>query len=136
MALLILRLVFLMVASRIGYELAQTDIPTSESALLGWMSFFGVMGCAGMVIYADTQIRNKRLDIITAVYFGLIIGLFLTYVFQLALAPILPTSEELQEYVDLFPACAGVACLLLHGERAASNTRRLPLHHPVRRVPT
>ena len=32
-------------------------------------------------------IRRKRLDTITAVYFGLLVGLFLTYILGLAMAP-------------------------------------------------
>jgi len=39
------------------------------------------------------SIRRKRLDTITAVYFGTIIGLFLTYVFQLALTPLMPEAN-------------------------------------------
>jgi len=111
MALLILRLVFLMVASALGYQLARSDFVVSESPLLGWMSFFGVMIFAGAVIYADALVRRKRLDVITAVYFGMIIGLFLTYVFQLALTPLLPQSPELSDLADwLRLAMATVVC--------------------------
>ncbi|MEO0529207.1 MAG: PIN domain-containing protein [Planctomycetota bacterium] len=100
MALLILRLVFLMVASALGYQLATSDVAVSESELLPLMSFIGVMVFAGGVIYADSLIRRKRLDVITAVYFGMIIGLFLTYVFQLALTPLLPDAPEMADIVD------------------------------------
>ncbi len=111
MALLILRLVFLMVASALGYQLARSDLIVSESPLLGWGSFFGVMLFAGAVIYADSVIRRKRLDVITAVYFGMIIGLFLTYVFQLALTPLLPQAEEMAPLADwLRLALATVVC--------------------------
>lgn len=111
MALLILRLVFLMVASALGYQLVRSDLIISESPLLGWGSFLGVMLFAGGVIYADSVIRRKRLDVITAVYFGMIIGLFLTYVFQLALTPLLPQTEEMAPLADwLRLAMASVVC--------------------------
>ena len=111
MALLILRLVFLLVASALGYQLARSVFIVSESALLGWMSFFGVMAFAGAVIYGDALVRQKRIDVITAVYFGMIIGLFLTYVFQLALTPVLPQSSELADLADwLRLALATVVC--------------------------
>lgn len=111
MALLILRLVFLMVASALGYQLANSDLIVSDWPLLGWMSFFGVMLFAGAVIYADSLVDRKRLDVITAVYFGVIIGLFLTYVFQLALSPLLPRHEELTPLKNwLQLAIATVVC--------------------------
>ncbi len=40
------------------------------------------------VIALDALNRKKRLDTITAVYFGLIVGFFMTYVLNLALIPI------------------------------------------------
>lgn len=111
MALIILRLVFLMVASALGYQLARSDFVVSESPLLGWSSFVGVMVFAGAVIYADALVRRKRIDVITAVYFGMIIGLFLTYVFQLALTPLLPQSRELADLADWIRlAMATVVC--------------------------
>ena len=45
------------------------------------------------VIALDIAARRKRLDTITAVYFGMIVGLLLTYVLGLALAP-LPSSTS------------------------------------------
>jgi uncharacterized protein YacL len=111
MALIILRLVFLMVASALGYQLARSDFVVSESPLLGWSSFVGVMVFAGAVIYTDALVRRKRIDVITAVYFGMIIGLFLTYVFQLALTPLLPQSRELADLADWIRlAMATVVC--------------------------
>ena len=57
------------------------------------------------VLAADIAIRRKRLDTITAVYFGTIIGLFLTYVFRIALTPLLAGAE--QRLVELAAARAG-----------------------------
>ncbi len=95
MALVILRCVFLMVAIALGFELSTSPLVTGEGKgqLLPWIGFLGVMLIAVGVLAADIAMRRKRLDTITAVYFGTIIGLFLTYVFQLALTPLLPTSN-------------------------------------------
>ncbi len=52
------------------------------------------------VIALDVAARRKRLDTITAVYFGLIVGLLLTYVLGLTLTP-LPISPKFRDPVQL-----------------------------------
>ncbi len=94
MALTILRTVFLMLAITLGFRLLQTDVLTSEQAWLPWLGFFGVLIVAIGVLLGDMFIRRKRLDTITAFYFGMVIGLFLTYVLQIALTPIMPTEPK------------------------------------------
>ena len=57
----------------------------------------------------DKLIQRKRLDTITAFYFGLLIGLVLTYVLQAALTPIMPTEPVwLADWLQL--ALATVVC--------------------------
>ncbi|MEM6329451.1 MAG: PIN domain-containing protein [Planctomycetota bacterium] len=90
MPLLILRLVFLMVATALGFQILNTPAVAGESSLLPWLAFGGLMLVAVGVIVVDAFVKTKRLDTITAVYFGLIIGLFLTYVLKLALTAYLP----------------------------------------------
>ncbi len=93
MALIILRCVFLAVAIALGFQLLGSELLRSENKWLPWIGFLGVLSVAAAVLVADFTIRRKRLDTITAVYFGTIIGLFLTYVFQLALTPLLPLED-------------------------------------------
>ena len=94
MALVILRTVFLMLAITLGFRLLQTEELVSDNAWLPWLGFLGVLIIAGAVLIGDMLIKRKRLDTITAFYFGMVIGLFLTYVLQVALTPILPTEPE------------------------------------------
>jgi uncharacterized protein YacL len=109
MALLILRCVFLMLAITLGFQLLQTDSLRSENPWLPWLAFLGVLVVAIGVLVADANIRRKKLDTITAVYFGLLIGLFLTYVLQIALQPLLPTRPLwLADWIRL--ALATVVC--------------------------
>ncbi len=89
MALVILRVVFVMIAITIGFQVAGSDLVTSSNVFLPWIAFFGVLAGAGVVLVADVFTRRKRLDVITAVYFGAVIGLFLGYVLQLGLTPLL-----------------------------------------------
>lgn len=109
MPLIILRLVFLMVAIALGFRFANSDLVTNPNSWLPILGFAGVLLVAVGVLAADIAISRKRLDIITAVYFGLIIGLFLTYVLQVALTPLLPgTDSWLSNWLQL--ALASVVC--------------------------
>jgi len=86
--------VFFMLAITLGFRLLQTDVLTGENAWLPWLGFLGVLIVAIGVLVGDKLIKQKRLDTITAFYFGMLIGLVLTYVLQVALTPILPTEPE------------------------------------------
>ncbi len=109
MAVVILGCVLLAVAIALGFQLQSSDLLSGENRFLPYIAFFGVMFAAVGVLAADMGVKRKRLDTITAVYFGTIIGLFLTYVFQLALTPILPNAHSwLSNWLGL--ALATVVC--------------------------
>ncbi|MEM1303290.1 MAG: PIN domain-containing protein [Planctomycetota bacterium] len=108
MALLIVRLVFLMVATAIGFQIANSSLVEGDSAVVPWLAFCGVMLVAFGVIAADLSARTKQLDTITAVYFGLIIGLFLTYVLRVALTAYLPSDPTRANLIQI--AMASVLC--------------------------
>ncbi|MAT72317.1 MAG: PIN/TRAM domain-containing protein [Planctomycetaceae bacterium] len=84
MALVILRTVFLLIAAGVGAQVAQSDILPREPAALPWLVFGGIVVLAAAVVTLDVLTRQKRLETITAIYFGLIIGLFLTYILKTA----------------------------------------------------
>ena len=109
MALAILRCVFLMLAITLGFQLLETDALRSENPWLPWLAFLGVLLLAVGVLVGDILVRHKRLDTITAFYFGMMIGLFLTYILQIALSPLLPTEPQwLADWLKL--AMATVVC--------------------------
>jgi len=109
MALVILRCVFLAVAIALGFRLAQSPVLEGSYGWLTWAAFLGVLVVAAGVLAADISVRRKRLDTITAVNFGTLIGLFLTYVFQLALSPLLSSLNA--SFSDwLLLALATVIC--------------------------
>ena len=92
MALWILRGCFLIVAIGVGLSVtASSNFLTPEtdpdSPVRGIVFFLFILG-AVLAIVTDLFIRNKRIDMISSVYFGLVVGLFLTYVVDLALTPI------------------------------------------------
>jgi len=92
MPLIILRAIFVMVAVGLSVRLVNShDLPDGPQ-WLAWVAFFGIVSLSLIVILIDLVVRPKRLEIISAVYFGMVVGLFLTYVLQLALSPILPAD--------------------------------------------
>jgi uncharacterized protein YacL len=85
MALLIIRTFFLLVAVGLGLSLATNSEVEGKAQVIVPVIF--VIG-ALVVIAADVFIKNKRIDLVSSVYFGLLVGLFLTYIVHLALTPI------------------------------------------------
>jgi len=86
--LLLLRAAFVMVAIGLGASVISAEwFPKDPPPWLPWAVFGGVVALAVAVIAADIFVRHKQLDVISSVYFGTIVGLFLAYVVGLALAP-------------------------------------------------
>jgi uncharacterized protein YacL len=90
MALIILRSVFVMVAIGLVVVIVTSGLLPSAMPWLPWVVFFGVLVLAAAVIVGDVLTPRKSLETISAVYFGLIVGLFLAYVAGLAIAPLFP----------------------------------------------
>jgi uncharacterized protein YacL len=98
MALTVLRLVFIMVCIGLGvFIILWSGVVPPDSVWMSWVIFGGVVGLALVVIALDMVVPRKPLDTISAVYFGLIVGLFLAYILGLALTPffaaLFPTKE-------------------------------------------
>jgi len=93
MALILLRSVFLLVAAGVAVSFLNTDVVPADPAWLAWIVFLGVMAVAIIVIVVDAVFPRKQIDTISAVYFGMLVGLFLTYVLGVALTPLLEASK-------------------------------------------
>ena len=61
---------------------------------LPWLAFIGTTSLAGGVIATDVFLPRKQIDTISAVYFGLLVGVFLTYILSLALEPLLSRNPD------------------------------------------
>lgn len=93
MQLLVLRIAFFLVAIGIATVMVSLVVDRGPP-WLNWVAFLGVLSLAGVVIALDLFIPRKQIDVITAVYFGLAVGAFLTYILMLALTPLLPPIDE------------------------------------------
>ncbi len=94
MALIVLRCVFILVAASIGVSIVQSKIFPEGNAPLVWIVFVGTLVAAIAIIGLDAFVRKKRIETISAIYVGLLIGLLLTYVFGIVLSPLLENVEN------------------------------------------
>jgi uncharacterized protein YacL len=101
MALVVLRFVFMMVAVGLGFQLVSSGVLAGEMAYLPWLAFGGIILLALSVISLDMMVGRKQLDTVSAVYLGLIVGLFLTYVMRLAFSSVLPEKLPLTQWASL-----------------------------------
>ena len=93
MALIILRCVFLLCAGGVSAIInASFGEGSSQSPSLPYIIFGGIMALAFVVVVADIYLPRKRIDTISAIYFGVLIGVLLTYVLSIALAPLIAQS--------------------------------------------
>jgi uncharacterized protein YacL len=93
MALFFLRAFFILVSAGIAVLIINHASLRSAAAWVPWGILTGMIALPLTVIGIDGAIRRKDLTIITAVYFGLLIGVFLTYITMLALTPVLPLNQ-------------------------------------------
>ena len=94
MALVVLRAIFVAVSVGIAFLIFNSEAVKQAPAWVPWGVLAGMLVLPATVIGVDGALRRKSLTTITAVYFGLLVGVFLTYVAMLALAPILPVSAS------------------------------------------
>jgi uncharacterized protein YacL len=89
MALLILRACFLVVVGGMAVTVFDSAVLPDTPSWLPLAVFGGAMLLAAGIIALDVALKQKRIDTISSVYFGLLIGLLLTYVVGIALTPLL-----------------------------------------------
>jgi len=110
MALAVLRCVFLMVAAGlatffvVGHRLSTTQT---------WIVFGGVLLVAAVTVAVDMLVPRKRVETISAVYFGILVGLVLTQVVLIALTPLIQNSSYQEQIHLLLGAVLCYACISL-----------------------
>lgn len=87
--LIVLRIVLFLVASALGLFFIKTQTTIAHTPGVQTLVFAGMLGIAAMAVGLDLLIREKQLATISAVYFGLIVGMFLTFVAGLVISPFL-----------------------------------------------
>ena len=83
----------------IGLAMTLTAVPNVDGTQTlansaRWILFGAFLLGAVATILLDVAIKQKRIDMISSVYFGLLVGLFLTYIVNIALAPLFGLQES------------------------------------------
>jgi uncharacterized protein YacL len=89
LGLFFVRAVFVAVAVGLGVALINSTVLPKEP-WAPWAAIGGMTALALGLIRMDIAVGRKELQTVTAIYFGLIVGVFLTYIVRLALLPIFP----------------------------------------------
>ncbi|MEC7407937.1 MAG: PIN domain-containing protein, partial [Planctomycetota bacterium] len=82
--------IFLMCAGGVS-AIINTSL-SDTSTTVPWIVFSSIMGGAVLVVIGDIYAPKKKIDTISSLYFGILIGVLLTYVLSVALAPLLAQS--------------------------------------------
>ena len=94
MALIILRCIFVLAAAGLAVSIINSSAFPPVPEWVPWTVFGGILALAASVIALDIRVRRKQLDVISSVYFGLIVGTFLAYVAQLVIKPLVPVTLD------------------------------------------
>ena len=94
MALIILRFVFLLVAAGLSVSFFGTELIPQDPEWLPFLVMLAMLVLAVGVIAVDVAFPKKSIESISAVYFGLLIGILLTYVVSIALTPLLALLDN------------------------------------------
>ena len=92
MALIFLRCIFTLALAGLAVSIINSSTFPQQPQWLAWAVMGGLLSLAGGVVAIDLGIRRKQLDVISSVYFGLIVGMFLAYIAQLVIKPLIPAN--------------------------------------------
>ena len=112
------------------------DLQSRNQDIFGLIAFAVVLAIGGLIIAADLTVRNKQITTISAIYFGLLLGLLLGTFSGSPSNPFL-TDETGQQVVGWMHAAAPAhhRCLLLRLDfHAFADQGRISLHHPLCRI--
>lgn len=110
MSLIILRCVFIICAGGAS-AIINSSLTNGLASHDPYLVFFSVMGIAAAVVLADIYVPRKRIDSISAVYFGLVVGTLLTYILGIAAAPLLDRTGNAGSIMLVVAIIACYVCI-------------------------
>ena len=131
MLLMLVRAVFVFVVAGLGVRTAR--IVGEHQLANPYVLFIGVMLAAVVMVVADLLTPRKRIQTISAIYFGVIVGIFLTNLVTEALQPTMELYMDPRVHMMFSSFMMIFICYRLHLD-AAPDQGRFSLHHPVHGV--
>ena len=108
MLLMILRVAYLLICAGAILAYITTETVAGEPAQLPrivennkGLAFFVLLLISQLVTIADLLVRKKRIEIISAIYFGILVGVLLAYLMIQALTPVVPVTNAYHTAVVL-----------------------------------
>jgi uncharacterized protein YacL len=87
-ALWILRCTFLAASAGVAFAVINSSAFQETDVEYPWLVYLSMLGGAMLIIAIDACTPRKRIETISCLYFGILIGLFLTYVIGYTLEPL------------------------------------------------
>ena len=95
MGLLVLRCLYILVSSGVAFFVLNSDAVRQKVEWpVSFLIFLGILLLSLAIIIGDWLMPKKRVDWISSVYFGLLVGLLLTAAVGFAIAPLLPLESD------------------------------------------
>jgi uncharacterized protein YacL len=99
--------------SIVAFYFVTTHFPAAT--VFAWLAFLGILGIGLLIVLTDVLVRNKQITTISAVYFGLLLGLLLGNLFTAGLEPFVfqpgdMTPETQQQRKGLALLITAVCC--------------------------
>lgn len=114
MLLIVIRILYAFICAGAIASLVHSDNPLPrELENHRVATFVGLMLLTQSVTVLDIIFRNKRLDLISAIYFGLLVGTLLAYLLTVALQPITMPNETRHIVVSLLVIVLPYICISL-----------------------
>lgn len=102
----IIRAIFILVVAGLAARMAQ--LVGGSNILNPALAFVGIMLAAIVVVIVDWMIPRKKIQAISAVYFGLVVGLILSSLLQTAIEPTLLLLESPTVSPEIQPVVIGL----------------------------
>ncbi|GIW86634.1 MAG: PIN/TRAM domain-containing protein [Isosphaeraceae bacterium] len=113
MLMTLIRAIFFLTVAGLAARLAQLVGGGSDNLLVPALAFVGVMLAAVAVVVCDLLIPRKKIQTISAVYFGLVVGLILSNLLQTALDPSLALLVSPESQNLLRPVILGILTVVI-----------------------
>jgi uncharacterized protein YacL len=71
----------------VAFYFVERRVPDQPYSYFSWIAFLGILAIGLTIVLTDVLVRNKQITTISAIYFGLLLGLLLGNLFSTGLEP-------------------------------------------------